>query len=64
MADERFGDELIETLQAYFDASENVTGAARRLNPRDADGGLPAGADRILLGHPLDVDHGRRLRPR
>ena len=32
LADERFGGELIETLQAYFDASENVTAAARRLN--------------------------------
>ena len=32
LADERFGEELIETLQAYFDAGENVTAAARRLN--------------------------------
>ena len=28
LADERFGEELIETLQAYFDAGENVTAAA------------------------------------
>ena len=32
LADERLGDELIVTLQAYFDAGQNVTAAARRLH--------------------------------
>jgi hypothetical protein len=61
LADERLGEELIETLQAYFDAGENVTAAARRLHL--ATRTVAYRLDRIesLLGHPLDGESGRRL---
>ena len=61
LADERFGGELIETLQAYFDASENVTAAARRLNLATRTVAYRLEKIESLLGHPLDGDHGRRL---
>ena len=61
LADERFGGELIETLQAYFDASENVTAAARRLNLATRTVAYRLEKIESLLGHPLDGDQGRRL---
>ena len=61
LADERFGGELIETLQAYFDASENVTAAARRLNLATRTVAYRLEKIESLLGHPLDGDSGRRL---
>ena len=61
LADERFGDELIETLQAYFDASENVTEAARRLHLATRTVGYRLEKIESLLGHPLDGQSGRRL---
>ena len=61
LADERFGGELIETLQAYFDASENVTAAARRLNLATRTVAYRLEKIESLLGHPLDGDNGRRL---
>ena len=62
LADERFGEELIETLQAYFDAGENVTGGGATPPPGDADR-RPTGSRRSSRssGHPLDGEHGRRL---
>ena len=60
MADERFGDELIETLQAYFDASENVTAAARRLNLATRTVAYRLEKIESCLAI-LDGDNGRRL---
>ncbi|HEY7970334.1 MAG TPA: helix-turn-helix domain-containing protein [Candidatus Limnocylindrales bacterium] len=61
LADERFGDELIETLQAYFDAGENVTAAARHLHLATRTVAYRLEKIESLLGHPLDGENGRRL---
>ena len=61
LADERFGEELIETLQAYFDAGENVTAAARRLHLATRTVAYRLEKIESLLGHPLDGENGRRL---
>jgi DNA-binding PucR family transcriptional regulator len=61
VADERFGGELIETLQAYFDAGENVTAAARHLHLATRTVAYRLEKIESLLGHPLDGEHGRRL---
>jgi hypothetical protein len=61
LADERFGRELIETLQAYFDAGENVTAAARRLHLATRTVAYRLEKIESLLGHPLDGEHARRL---
>ena len=54
LADERFGEELIETLEAYFDAGENVTAAARRLHLATRTVGYRLEKIESLLGHELD----------
>ena len=61
VADERFGEELIETLQAYFDAGENVTAAARDLHLATRTVAYRLEKIESLLGHPLDGENGRRL---
>jgi hypothetical protein len=61
LADARSGDELIETLQAYFDTGENVTAAARRLHLATRTVAYRLEKIASLLGHPLDGEHGRRL---
>jgi DNA-binding PucR family transcriptional regulator len=61
LADERFGGELIETLQAYFDAGENVTAAARDLHLATRTVAYRLEKIESLLGHPLDGEYGRRL---
>ena len=61
LADERFGAELIETLQAYFDSGENVTAAARRLHLATRTVGYRLEKIEALLGHRLDGESGRRL---
>ena len=61
LADERFGAELVETLQAYFDAGENVTAAGRRLNLATRTVTYRLEKVESLLGHPLDDEHRRRL---
>jgi hypothetical protein len=61
LADERFGEELIETLQAYFDAGENVTEAARRLHLATRTVAYRLEKIESHLGHPLDGANGRRL---
>ena len=61
LADERFGEELIETLQAYFDAGENVTAAARRLHLATRTVGYRLERIEALLGHPIDDESRRRL---
>jgi len=61
LADERFGEELIETLEAYFDTGENVTATARHLHL--ATRTIAYRLERIegTLGHSLDGEAGRRL---
>jgi hypothetical protein len=61
LADDRFGPELIETLQAYFDAGENVTGAARRLHLATRTVAYRLEKIENALGHPIDGEAGRRL---
>src|SRR3954452_1466894 len=61
LADERFGRELIETLQAYFDAGENVTATARSLHLATRTVGYRLEKVASLLGHPLDEENARRL---
>ena len=61
LADERFGEELIETLQAYFDAGENVTAAARRLSLATRTVAYRLDKIESLRGQGLDGDGGRRL---
>ena len=61
LADERFGEELIETLQAYFDAGENVAAAARRLHLATRTVAYRLEKIESLLGSPLDGENGRRL---
>src|SRR4029077_10145706 len=59
LADERFGHELTETLQAYFDAGENVTAAARRLHLATRTVAYRLEKIESLLGHSLDGENGR-----
>jgi PucR-like helix-turn-helix protein len=61
LADDRFGEELIETLQAYFDTGENVTAAARRLHLATRTVAYRLEKIENTLGHPLDAQDGRRL---
>jgi DNA-binding PucR family transcriptional regulator len=61
LADDRMGAELIDTLQAYFDAGESIAEAARRLHL--ATRTVSYRMDRVvsLLGRPLDGESRRRL---
>ena len=61
LADERLGEELMETLQAYFDTGENVTAAARRLHLATRTVAYRLEKIESLLGHSLDGENGRRL---
>ena len=61
LADERLGEELIETLQAYFDAGESIAGAARRLHLATRTVAYRLERIEFLLGHPLDGENGRRI---
>jgi DNA-binding PucR family transcriptional regulator len=61
LADERFGEELVETLQAFFDAGENVTAAARRLHLATRTVGYRLERIESLLGRPIDGESRRRL---
>jgi hypothetical protein len=61
LADERLGHELMETLQAYFDAGENITAAARHLHLATRTVAYRLERIESLLGHPLDGENGRRL---
>ena len=61
LADERFGEELIETLQAYFDAGENVTAAARRLNLATRTVAYRLEKIESVRGAGLEGENGRRL---
>ena len=61
LADERMGTELVDTLQAYFDAGENMREAARRLHL--ATRTVAYRLDKIegLLGEPINAETRRRL---
>ena len=61
LADERLGAKLMETLQAYFDAGENITAAARRLHLATRTVAYRLERIESLLGHPIDGDNARRV---
>ena len=61
LADERMGPELIETLQAYFDAGENIAEAGRRLHLATRTVAYRMERIESLLGYPIDGEAGRRL---
>ena len=61
LADPRMGDELIETLQVFFDAGENRRETARRLHLADRTIAYRLERAEDLLGHGLEGDAGRRL---
>jgi hypothetical protein len=61
LADERFGEELVETLQTFFDAGENVTAAARRLNLATRTVAYRLEKIESLRGSRLDDEGSRRL---
>jgi hypothetical protein len=61
LADPRMGEELIETLQVYFDAGENRRETARRMHLADRTVGYRLDRAETLLGHGLEGDAGRRL---
>ena len=61
LADERLGTELIETLQVYFDAGENMREAARRLHLANRTVAYRLEKIEGLLGGPLDDASRRRL---
>jgi DNA-binding PucR family transcriptional regulator len=61
LANERFAEELIETLQAYFDSGESVTGAARLLHLATRTVGYRLQRVESVLGHALAGPGSRRL---
>ena len=61
LADPRMGDELIETLQVFFDAGENRRETARRLHLADRTIAYRLERAEQLLGHGLEGEAGRRL---
>ena len=61
LADDRLGTELIETLQVYFDAGENMREAARRLHLANRTVAYRLEKIEGLLGGPLDDASRRRL---
>jgi hypothetical protein len=61
LADDRLGPELVETLQVYFDAGENMREAARRLHLANRTVAYRLEKIEGLLGGPLDDASRRRL---
>ena len=61
LADPRMGDELIETLQVFFDAGENRRETARRLHLADRTIAYRLDRAEHLLGHGFEGEAGRRL---
>ena len=55
------GDELIETLQVFFDAGENRRETARRLHLADRTIAYRLERAEALLGHGFEGEAGRRL---
>jgi hypothetical protein len=61
LADARMGNELIETLQVFFDAGENGRETARRLHLADRTVAYRLERAETLLGHGFEGEAGRRL---
>ena len=61
LRDERLGPELIETLQVYFDAGENMRETARQLHLANRTVAYRLARIEALLGGPLDGPARRRL---
>lgn len=61
LADPRMGEELIETLQVFFDAGGNSRETARRLHLADRTIAYRLERAEHLLGHGLEGEAGRRL---
>ncbi len=61
LADERLGEELVETLQVYFDSGENMRETARRLHLANRTVAYRLERIESLLGGPFDDDLRRRL---
>ena len=61
LGDPRMGDELIETLQVFFDAGQNRRETARRLHLADRTVAYRLQRAEDLLGHELTGEAGRRL---
>jgi DNA-binding PucR family transcriptional regulator len=61
LRDERLGPELVETLQVYFDAGENMRETARRLHLANRTVAYRLARIEGLLGGPLDDAARRRL---
>ena len=61
LADPRMGDELIETLQVFFDAGQNRRETARRMYLADRTVAYRLSRAEDLLGHELTGEPGRRL---
>jgi hypothetical protein len=61
LADERLGEELIETLQVYFDSGENMRETARRMHLANRTVAYRLERIESLLGGPLDGELRRRL---
>ncbi len=61
LADPRMGEELVSTLQVYFDAGENMRATARRLHLANRTVAYRLERIRTLLGHSLDGPSRQRL---
>ncbi len=61
LADPRLGDELVETLQIYYDVGGNRRATARRLHLADRTVAYRLERAEDLLGHGFDGEPGRRL---
>ena len=61
LADERMGEELVETLQVYFDSGENMRETARRMHLANRTVAYRLERIETLLGGPLDGELRRRL---
>ncbi len=61
LADPRMGEELVETLQVYFDAGGNRRETARRLHLADRTVAYRLERAEQLLDHGLDGEMGRRM---
>ena len=61
LAEPRMGEELVETLQVFFDSGENRRETARRLHLADRTIAYRLERAEQLLGHGLEGDAGRRL---
>jgi len=61
LADQRMGEELVETVQTYFDAGGNRRETARRLHLADRTVSYRLERAEALLGHGLEGEAGRRL---